>query len=82
MQVLVNKLEQYTNEQWERQSLHRDLRGTENTKAIVVLMLARGVLQAQAKWISSLDVYSLIDTKCKSLAWDLAATLRAVGALS
>jgi hypothetical protein len=30
--------------------------------AIIVLMLARGILQAEAKRISSLEVYSLIDT--------------------
>jgi hypothetical protein len=40
------------------------------------------VLQACAEWISSLKVYSLIDTKCYSQEWDLVATLRALGALS
>ena len=45
----VSKLEQYTNENGEKCSLHRSLRGVENTIAIIVLMLARGVLQARAK---------------------------------
>lgn len=74
--------QQCANEKWEKESLHPDLRGAKNMMAIVVLMFAGGVLQAWAKSISSLEVCSLIDTKCKSLEWDLAATLRAVGALS
>lgn len=45
----VSKLEQSTNENGERCSLHRGLRGVENMTAIIVLMLARGVLQARAK---------------------------------
>lgn len=49
IQASVSKLEQSTNENGEKCSLHRRLRGVENMAAIIVLMLARGVLQARAK---------------------------------
>lgn len=81
MQILVSKLEQqYANETWEGHC-KKTPKGAKTMMAIVVLMLAGGVLPVWAKSISSLEVYSLIDTKSKSLEWELATTLRAVGAL-